>query len=80
MQTTSSQWMDKIQAEFVMFKSIAGLRNWLQSIFLRDMRVLDVGRKFECRAGPFGGQYRHLMGPAGVGLDRKCSETNFSFS
>jgi hypothetical protein len=26
-------------------------------------------RKSEFEAGPFGGQYCHLMGPAGVGLE-----------
>jgi hypothetical protein len=25
-------------------------------------------RKFEFRSGPYGGHYRHLTGPAGVGL------------
>jgi hypothetical protein len=31
-----------------------------------DANVNDI--KFECRADPFGGQYCHLMGSAGVGL------------
>jgi hypothetical protein len=59
---------DKIQAEFAVFESIPGLRNWLHAIFLRDIQVLDIDRKFECQTGPNRGLYRHLMGPAGVGL------------
>jgi hypothetical protein len=38
--------MDKIQAEFAVFESITGLRNWLPHIF--SMRVLDVEQKIGC--------------------------------
>jgi hypothetical protein len=35
----------KIQAEFAVFESIAGLRNWLHDIFLRGARVPDDDEK-----------------------------------
>jgi hypothetical protein len=56
--------MDKIQA---VFESSAGLRNWLHAFFWLTWASSNY-RTFDCRAGPFGGQYRHLTGPAGVGL------------
>jgi hypothetical protein len=51
----------KFQAEFV-----AGLRNWIHAIFLRTLDPDVNGQKMSVPC--FGGQYRHLTGPAGVGL------------
>jgi hypothetical protein len=36
---------DKIQAEFVVFESIAGLRNYLPHVEIWDMGYPDVGQK-----------------------------------
>jgi hypothetical protein len=43
---------DKIQAEFAMFESIPGLRNWLHHVEIMGAWVPDVGENIRVQAGP----------------------------
>jgi hypothetical protein len=56
---------DKIQAAFAMFESITGSMHFISRSWTRMYCKL-----IPCWAlRVLGGQYRHLTGPAGVGLD-----------